>query len=125
MQGVATGVLVAVSIPIFTAQLRKSRVATDQANARAAKAAFVAYWLDDTADTSATLHYNAGTGIAEVGSYTGSAYGKTTDPTDSDSIEGATSGTTLSGKHVTGTYNSASNSVTLAWAGAAAASTTP
>ncbi|MBR3347266.1 MAG: prepilin-type N-terminal cleavage/methylation domain-containing protein, partial [Solobacterium sp.] len=36
------GVLVAVSIPIFTAQLAKARVATDQANARAAKAAAVA-----------------------------------------------------------------------------------
>ena len=40
------GVLVAVSIPIFTAQLEKSREATDLANLRAAKAEAVALLLD-------------------------------------------------------------------------------
>lgn len=43
------GVLVAVSIPIFTSQLQKARLATNQANARAAYAAVEAqYLLDDT-----------------------------------------------------------------------------
>ena len=43
------GVLVAVSIPIFTAQLTKARRATNQANARAAyAAASAAYLSDDT-----------------------------------------------------------------------------
>ena len=41
------GVLVAVSIPIFTAQLEKSREATDVANMRAAKAEGVATLLTD------------------------------------------------------------------------------
>ncbi|MBP3806049.1 MAG: prepilin-type N-terminal cleavage/methylation domain-containing protein [Oribacterium sp.] len=36
------GVLVAISIPIFTAQLRKAKLATNQANARAAYAAVTA-----------------------------------------------------------------------------------
>ena len=53
------GVLVGISIPIFTAQLEKSREATDIANLRAAKAAAVAAYLegapekpgDDTAIT--------------------------------------------------------------------------
>ena len=40
------GVLVAVSIPIFTSQLRKARLATNQANARAAYAAATAALLD-------------------------------------------------------------------------------
>lgn len=40
------GVLVAVSIPIFTSQLRKARAATNQANARAAYAAVVAGQLE-------------------------------------------------------------------------------
>ena len=40
------GVLVAVSIPIFTSQLKKARLATNQANARAAYAAVVADLLD-------------------------------------------------------------------------------
>ena len=41
------GVLVGISIPIFTTQLAKSRLATNQANARAAKAAVLAAYLDD------------------------------------------------------------------------------
>lgn len=48
------GVLVAISIPIFTAQLAKARLATNQANARAAYAAAVAAELekDATANTA-------------------------------------------------------------------------
>ena len=45
--------LVAVSIPIFNSQLRKSRLATNQANARAAYAAAVATLLDKDATTDA------------------------------------------------------------------------
>ena len=41
------GVLVAVSIPIFTAQLGKARRATNQANARAAYAAASVAYLGD------------------------------------------------------------------------------
>ena len=40
------GVLVGISIPIFSAQLRKSKLATNQANARAAYAAVSAGILD-------------------------------------------------------------------------------
>lgn len=50
------GVLVAISIPIFTAQLRKARLATNQANARAAYAASVAKMLDDK-NTATTFTY--------------------------------------------------------------------
>jgi type IV pilus assembly protein PilA len=49
------GVLVAVSIPIFTAQLEKSRESTDMANLRAAKAAAVSeYLVVDSGDTTVT-----------------------------------------------------------------------
>ena len=41
------GILVAISIPVFTAQLTKARLATNQANMRAAKAAAVAAYLTD------------------------------------------------------------------------------
>jgi type II secretory pathway pseudopilin PulG len=41
------GVLVAISIPIFTSQLRKTRVAVNQANARAGEAAAYAAYLED------------------------------------------------------------------------------
>ena len=54
------GVLVGISIPIFTTQLAKSRLATNQANARAAKAAAVAAYLDD--ETVAGGTYDVDTG---------------------------------------------------------------
>jgi prepilin-type N-terminal cleavage/methylation domain-containing protein len=44
------GVLVAISIPIFTSQLEKAREATDLANVRAAYAEVTAAYLED--DTS-------------------------------------------------------------------------
>ena len=45
-------VLVAISIPIFTSQLEKSRESTDQANVRSAYAALVADYLDPNNSTS-------------------------------------------------------------------------
>lgn len=45
------GVLVAISIPIFTSQLAKARLATNQANARAAYAAVEAQYLQDDTKT--------------------------------------------------------------------------
>lgn len=41
------GVLVAISIPIFTSQLKKARVAVNQANARAGEAAACAAYLEN------------------------------------------------------------------------------
>ena len=55
------GVLVAISIPIFTSQLQKARLATNQANARAAKAAAVAAYLEDDTVTGGTYDIDAGT----------------------------------------------------------------
>lgn len=80
------GVLVAVSIPIFTSQLEKSREATDLANLRAAKAAAVAAYLteDDSVYTTESgekklkttaLYYNAGKGVIDS---TGDVIGKGT-----------------------------------------------
>ncbi|NCB32311.1 MAG: prepilin-type N-terminal cleavage/methylation domain-containing protein [Erysipelotrichia bacterium] len=62
-------VLVAVSIPIFTAQLEKARLATNQANARAAKAEAVAYVLGSSdaekgTNTVLNVTYTVGTGEA-------------------------------------------------------------
>lgn len=111
------GVLVAVSIPIFTAQLRKAKVATDQANARAAKAAFVAYYLDDSNSTSTALYYDADKGIAVPTTTTVAAYGKTSDAKGTDNIDGVTGDTAqdLTTKKVKGVYNTTDNSVTLSW----------
>ena len=52
------GILVAISIPVFTAQLSKARKATNQANMRAAKAAAVAQYLTDSADSASKIEYD-------------------------------------------------------------------
>lgn len=66
------GVLVAVSIPIFTAQLKKARLATNQANARAAYAAAVAAELDTSAaSTTHKYKYEVSKATAVSGSKDG------------------------------------------------------
>lgn len=62
------GILVAISIPVFTAQLSKARKATNQANMRAAKAAAVAQYLTDSADSASEIvyDYDISTGEASV-----------------------------------------------------------
>ena len=72
------GVLVAISIPIFTAQLKKARLATNQANARAAYAATVAGLLDGE-KTAGTGVYNVNTAKCSVTSAT-TAQAVTTGP---------------------------------------------
>ena len=61
------GVLVAISIPIFTSQLEKSREATDLANVRAAYAEVMVNAMDDgfTTTTSNGITYTA---TGDVGS---------------------------------------------------------
>ena len=69
------GVLVAVSIPIFTAQLEKAREATDEANIRSLYAECTAAVLSE--DTSATTSIKNGTLTVTkdttTGVYTGTA----------------------------------------------------
>ena len=81
------GVLVAVSIPIFTSQLEKAREATDVANMRAAKAAAVTAYLSEEAPVwtngtggktlnTGTMYYDAVNG--KLVSSEPKAYGKGT-----------------------------------------------
>lgn len=62
------GILVAISIPVFTAQLTKARIATNQANMRAAKAAAVAQYMTDeidkNSDAAMIYDYDLKTGTA-------------------------------------------------------------
>ena len=78
-------VLVAVSIPIFTRQLEKSREATDRANLRACKAAVVSAILDGQVNVT-RAYYDAAKGIL-VATKPEKPYGKGTklQGTDSDS----------------------------------------
>lgn len=74
------GVLVAVSIPIFTSQLAKARLATNQANARSAHAAVVAGLLDaEKSVGSATYDTTTGT-IGAISDTTTSSGAISTDP---------------------------------------------
>ena len=75
------GVLVGISIPIFSAQLRKSKVATNQANARAAKAAAVADLLDKAQTEDAYYEYDVATGTIEA-----KTSAVTTTDTDGDNV---------------------------------------
>lgn len=61
------GVLVAISIPIFTSQLAKARLATNQANARAAYAAATTdYLMQDTNTSGAYYTYTTSSGTVEA-----------------------------------------------------------
>lgn len=83
-----SGVLVAVSIPIFTSQLEKAREATDIANLRAAKAAAVTAYLGEekigskqlgSAQTAAVeVYYDAQAGVLKEAATGIPAYGKGT-----------------------------------------------
>lgn len=118
------GVLVAVSIPIFTSQLRKAKVATDLANIRAAKAAAAAQYL--TSDQTATViySYDASKGVVYLSddkdhaATSIDAYGKTTDPQASDGFD-SNDTTTHVGKivQITITADSTKNnaSTTYSW----------
>ena len=88
------GVLVGISIPIFSAQLEKSRLSTNQANARAAKAAAVAAYMDNEKVVGGT--YNVETGV-----FTASESAVTTTITG-DKISNWTTSTVTSGEDTMG-----------------------
>jgi prepilin-type N-terminal cleavage/methylation domain-containing protein len=108
------GVLVAISIPIFTAQLRKAKVATDQANARAGKAAAVAAGLEAQSESELTYFYDAKTGTVKTSSDDIAAYGKTSDAKETDNIEGVTSDQNLT-KDIVKIVIGTDNTVTVSW----------
>ena len=86
------GILVAISIPVFTAQLSKARKATNLANLRAAKAAAVAEYL--TGEKEGTMYYNYD--IAS-GKATGSETDDRVAKTERKLDDSATSGTAVDG----------------------------
>lgn len=61
------GVLVGVSIPIFTSQLAKSRQATNMANLRAAKAAAIGEYMSNSRTGAYTYTYNVDQGTVTGG----------------------------------------------------------
>ncbi|MDD6195436.1 pilus assembly FimT family protein [[Clostridium] aminophilum] len=62
-------VLASISIPIFTRVLRKSRLAANQANARAAYAAAMVWYMENS-NTTEQVNKDAGTFDASTGVFT-------------------------------------------------------
>lgn len=63
-------ILVAISVPTFTANLDEAKTATDDANMRAAKSAAVIYVMDN-GSKSTTLYYDADAGQIKTTAPTG------------------------------------------------------
>ena len=74
------GILVAISIPIFTSQLKKAHLATNQANARAAYAAAIAQYLQDDTKTG-DITYDVASGKIITTPTTGTPVSMPTDGT--------------------------------------------
>jgi len=92
------GILVAVSIPIFTAQLNKARKATNQANLRAAKAAAVAQYLTDSNNGTVSYSYDIANGTISTAAATGATAVTISEATDTATytvIGVSVSGTTV------------------------------
>lgn len=109
------GVLVAVSIPIFTAQLEKAREATDLANMRAAKAAAVAEYLDDDSATWTAKYYDAAKGTLVAEAPKGYGKGTTTEGSASNKEIGYDPKTDYTGKVIKITAVSKDGGVTMDW----------
>ncbi len=62
------GVLVSVSIPVFTDHIKKARLATNQANARAAYAAAMAWYMENY-NTDEQTHKDVGTYDVATGKF--------------------------------------------------------
>lgn len=91
------GILVAISVPIFGKQLHKAKVAVDQANARAAKSAAVAAFIDSDVYTGTIYLYDASDGnIYSIATdHEIEPYGQTSSVEDGDDIDGADTGEDL------------------------------
>lgn len=111
------GVLVAISIPIFTSQLEKAREATDLANQRAAKAAAVAAYLDADATGDKTYYYDAKNGVAKDAKTGIDGYGKGTSTVGSSAneVEGYVPGNAYTDKICKVDIAGSTSTVTIAW----------
>lgn len=115
------GVLVAISIPIFTSQLEKAREATDIANQRAAKAAAVVAYLDAGSEGEKTYYYDAAAGTVKADKTGIAGYGKGTNTVGdaNNTQDGYVPGTAVTNKVVKvviaeGTA-AAGQSITVSW----------
>lgn len=119
------GVLVAISIPIFTSQLEKAREATDVANMRAAKAEASADYLSADLDTSvwkitgtsAEAYYDAASGKMQLARPTDN-YGKGTKANGHTSYTGYDNASDYTKAVIKVTVDTETGDITVTWDGA-------
>jgi type IV pilus assembly protein PilA len=120
------GVLVAISIPIFTSQLEKSRESTDLANMRAAKAAAVTAYLSEeapvwtknaTGEVSFTeeVYYDATNGVLKSAKSGITGYGKGTNTDAGNTEMGYAPSTSYAGQIIKVSIDEDSGEITLEW----------
>lgn len=109
------GVLVGISIPIFTSQLEKSREATDIANLRAAKAAFTSMYLDGDVDTTKTYYYDADAGKIVTTAPKGYGEGTATEGSASNTQMGYAPKTDVTGKVIQCSVDTTTDTITVAF----------
>ena len=117
------GVLVAISIPIFTSQLEKARESTDVANMRAAKAEAAADYLSGDLDTAkwtvdgtskvAFAYYDAGKGLMQKDKPT--AYGTGTAEDGKVVFDGYTNTESYTTKVIKASVNTETGEITIGW----------
>lgn len=114
------GVLVAIAIPIFSGQLKKAKLATDQANVRSAKAAAAAEYMSDGESGPVSYLYDGShaVNLRDGGaSFSGNGYGKS----DNGDGTGAT-GIPKDGYVEVTVNDSAADQITARWISSAGAS---
>ena len=105
----------AISIPIFTAQLEKAREATDLANMRAAKAAAVAEYLDDDSAAWTKKFYDAAKGTLVTTKPEGYGKGTTTEGSASNNEIGYDPTKPYTGKVIAITAVTKDGGVVMEW----------
>lgn len=111
-------VLVAISIPIFTSQLEKSRENTDVANMRAAKAAAVTAILSgdiDNTSAAVTKYYDAQKGLLVDAAPTGYGKGTTTVGDSNLSVEGYDTSKSYKDDYIKVVFTKDKDEATLTW----------
>ena len=85
-------ILVAISVPTFTANLDEAKQATDAANLRAAKSAAQIFKLNDQFEDGKTYYYNIESGNVEAYTTAPTGYGECSNH-DGDYIQVSSDGT--------------------------------
>ena len=107
-------ILVAIAIPVFTGQLHKAKIATDEANIRSGYAAATATFLTDSSASPATTYYlkkdGSVTTTAAEGDFTTT---EATNANDTITLPGGTVTSWDAGKKVSYTISTTDDTVTI------------